>query len=78
MVELYLHSSIWCHGIVLNYIIKYRDYFRFTGQHTTLHIARYVLKHIMTICQRVGLEDDYKNKIGYPSAQTYGRLIGAQ
>jgi hypothetical protein len=28
-VELYLHSPICLHGIVLNYMIKYRDHFTF-------------------------------------------------
>jgi hypothetical protein len=27
MVELYLHFSIGLHGVVLNYIVKYRDNF---------------------------------------------------
>jgi hypothetical protein len=25
MVELYLHSSVFLNGILLNYIVKYRD-----------------------------------------------------
>jgi hypothetical protein len=31
MVELYLHSSIYLHGIVLNYIIKCEDNYLYPG-----------------------------------------------
>jgi hypothetical protein len=36
MVELYLHSPILLHGMVLNYIIKYWDNFTFTLTHSSI------------------------------------------
>jgi hypothetical protein len=39
MSELYLHSTICLHGIVINYIMKYMDTFTFTFSFTrTKHL----------------------------------------
>jgi hypothetical protein len=34
MVEIYFHFSIYLHGTVLDYVIKYRNNFNFTSQQT--------------------------------------------
>jgi hypothetical protein len=39
MVELYLHSPYALHGIVLNYIIKYKDIFTLPHQLLQIEIS---------------------------------------